>query len=71
MTVPNLCEVCKKQLPSRNKLFQHIKETGHAVLKQQAAWGIGNQQGQGSQRESRGSATNNSNDRKRTKNKRK
>ena len=71
MTVPNLCEVCKKQLPSRNKLFQHIKETGHAVLKQQAGRGIGNQQGQGSQRESRGSATNNANDRKKTKNKRK
>ena len=26
-----VCSVCKKEFPSRNKLFQHIKETGHAV----------------------------------------
>lgn len=26
-----LCNVCQKQFPSRNKLFQHIKETGHAL----------------------------------------
>ena len=26
-----VCNVCKKEFPSRNKLFQHIKETGHAV----------------------------------------
>ena len=25
------CNVCKKEFQSRNKLFQHIKDTGHAV----------------------------------------
>ena len=25
------CNVCKKAFNSRNKLFQHIKDTGHAV----------------------------------------
>ena len=71
--VAHLCEVCKKQLPSRNKLFQHIKESGHAVLRQQQAapQASGTRQGQGSHMESRGSATNSTNDRKRTKNKRK
>lgn len=29
----HVCEVCRRTLPSRNKLFQHIKETGHAALR--------------------------------------
>uniref|UniRef100_A0A5K3FIT7 J domain-containing protein n=2 Tax=Mesocestoides corti TaxID=53468 RepID=A0A5K3FIT7_MESCO len=28
-----VCLVCKNDFPSKNKLFGHIKETGHAVLK--------------------------------------
>ena len=70
MAVPHFCEVCKKQLPSRNKLFQHIKESGHAVLKHQSASQAAGGQGRGTgtQLESRGSATT---DRKRTKNKKK
>ncbi len=79
MPVPHFCEVCKKQLPSRNKLFQHIKESGHAALKHQTP-GVGGatqlQQGQGrgtsgSLLENRGSATKSTSDRKRTKNKKK
>ena len=27
------CSVCQEVFPSRNKLFQHIKQTGHAALK--------------------------------------
>lgn len=27
------CKVCGKDFPSRSKLFQHIKESGHAALK--------------------------------------
>ncbi|XP_064384810.1 dnaJ homolog subfamily C member 21-like isoform X2 [Halichondria panicea] len=27
----NYCNVCKSDFPSRNKLFQHIKDTGHAI----------------------------------------
>lgn len=26
------CNVCRKEFSSRNKLFQHIKNTGHAVM---------------------------------------
>jgi len=26
-----ICNVCRKEFSSRNKMFQHIKETGHAV----------------------------------------
>ena len=25
------CVVCKKEFPSKNKLFKHLKETGHSV----------------------------------------
>merc|ERR1712226_1613674 len=25
------CAVCKKEFPSKNKLFRHLKETGHSV----------------------------------------
>lgn len=28
---PQICNVCHKNFPTRNKLFQHIKESGHAV----------------------------------------
>ncbi|ESO87617.1 hypothetical protein LOTGIDRAFT_179278 [Lottia gigantea] len=28
---PQLCNVCQKSFTTRNKLFQHIKETGHAL----------------------------------------
>ena len=34
------CMVCKEAFPSRTKLFEHIKATGHAVplsVKQEAA----------------------------------
>ena len=70
MAVPHFCEVCKKQLPSRNKLFQHIKESGHAVLKHQTASQAAGGQGRSTstQLENRGSAAT---DRKRTKNKKK
>ena len=73
MAVSHFCEVCKKQLPSRNKLFQHIKESGHAVLKHQTTPQAAGGQGRGtsSQLENRGSATNTITDRKRTKNKKK
>ena len=27
----NLCNTCGLSLPTRNKLFKHIKETGHAL----------------------------------------
>ena len=37
--VNHTCEVCNKTLPSRNKLFQHIKETGHAMVKPVPAGG--------------------------------
>ena len=26
------CQICGKLFDSRNKLFQHIKQTGHAML---------------------------------------
>lgn len=26
-----VCDVCKQQFQSRNKLFEHIEHTGHAV----------------------------------------
>ena len=26
-----VCDVCKQQFKSRNKLFEHIERTGHAV----------------------------------------
>ncbi|CAE8668599.1 unnamed protein product, partial [Polarella glacialis] len=29
----SVCGVCKKDFESRSKLFQHIKATGHALLK--------------------------------------
>ena len=28
---PNFCVTCKSQFPSRNKLFQHLKSTGHSL----------------------------------------
>ncbi|VDN12550.1 unnamed protein product [Dibothriocephalus latus] len=28
-----VCKVCSEEFPSKNKLFAHIKESGHAVLK--------------------------------------
>merc|ERR1712228_498214 len=30
----NRCAVCSETFPSRSKMFQHIKATGHAALKQ-------------------------------------
>ncbi|KAL5106878.1 hypothetical protein TcWFU_005687 [Taenia crassiceps] len=30
---PNVCLICMEEFPSKNKLFCHIKVTGHAVLK--------------------------------------
>ncbi|KAK2149764.1 hypothetical protein LSH36_437g02101 [Paralvinella palmiformis] len=30
-TIPQICHHCSQSFPSRNKLFQHIKETGHAL----------------------------------------
>lgn len=29
----SMCKVCRKAFPSRTKLFEHIRETGHAALK--------------------------------------
>lgn len=29
------CHVCRREFQSRNKLFQHIKDTGHAMQQQQ------------------------------------
>jgi DnaJ family protein A protein 5 len=29
-----ICNVCKEEFGSRNKLFEHIKETGHALAPQ-------------------------------------
>lgn len=34
---PNDCKVCNEDFETRNQLFKHIKETGHAELKQQSA----------------------------------
>ena len=28
---PVTCNVCKHEFPTRNKLFDHIKKTGHAI----------------------------------------
>jgi DnaJ family protein A protein 5 len=35
-TVPveSSCMICKETFPSRSKLFEHIKATGHAALKE-------------------------------------
>jgi len=33
------CQVCQSSFPSKNKLFKHIKSTGHAALKEGAAGG--------------------------------
>ena len=33
-STPQLCEVCHKSFRSRNKLFDHIKATGHARRKE-------------------------------------
>merc|ERR1712014_188152 len=33
----NRCAVCKETFPSRSKMFQHIKTTGHAASKQAPA----------------------------------
>jgi len=33
-TVPQTCNVCHKRFPTRNKLFDHIKSTGHALRKE-------------------------------------
>lgn len=30
---PNVCLICMEEFPSKNKLFSHIKMTGHAALK--------------------------------------
>lgn len=30
---PSICSVCKKEFSSRNKLFDHIKAEGHAIVK--------------------------------------
>lgn len=35
--VSNLCVVCKTDFPSKNKLFEHLKKTGHAVPLPQAS----------------------------------
>lgn len=32
-SIEAICQVCNSQFPSKNKLFQHIKASGHAVLK--------------------------------------
>jgi DnaJ family protein A protein 5 len=32
-----VCEICKEEFDSRNKLFAHIKEQGHARLKSEPA----------------------------------
>lgn len=31
-TKNNLCDTCHKEYPTRNKLFQHLKSTGHAMI---------------------------------------
>lgn len=31
LNVNQMCAVCKKDFPSKNKLFSHLKETGHSV----------------------------------------
>ena len=28
---PNFCVTCRSEFPSRNKLFQHLKSTGHSM----------------------------------------
>lgn len=28
-----VCQICKAEFPTRNKLFQHVNKTGHAALK--------------------------------------
>jgi DnaJ family protein A protein 5 len=30
---PSICSVCKLEFESRNKLFEHIKAEGHAIVK--------------------------------------
>ena len=30
---PSICSICKEEFDSRNKLFEHIKEKGHAIVK--------------------------------------
>jgi DnaJ homolog subfamily A member 5 len=30
----SICSVCKEEFQSRNRLFEHIKEEGHAALKE-------------------------------------
>ncbi|CAK8688470.1 unnamed protein product [Clavelina lepadiformis] len=30
-TPPNFCVTCQREYPSRNKLFQHLKNTGHSL----------------------------------------
>lgn len=32
--ISDKCKVCNKKFPSRSKLFQHIKESGHAITKE-------------------------------------
>jgi len=34
-TKPALCQTCQEEFPSRTKLFNHLKLTGHALLKEQ------------------------------------
>jgi len=35
MPEENICSTCNEEFSSRNKMFQHLKESGHAALKQQ------------------------------------
>lgn len=42
------CSVCQRQFQSRNKLFQHIKSTGHAVRLEDQPKTNGDRTGRGS-----------------------
>lgn len=44
-----VCEVCNEVLSSRNKLFDHIKKTGHAAIKSADSTIADNSQNSGQQ----------------------
>jgi len=35
MPEENICSTCNEEFSSRNKMFQHLQESGQAALKQQ------------------------------------